>query len=155
MSALTFDNPVFTAYAIAASIMILKMASMSWLTVYRMMRVNGGFRNPEDANPGLANKEPRPGQLDRDDYVERTRRIHQNDYENVPPFLVVGLLFVLTAPGLALAQALFYGYVASRLLHFTAYVTARSHEVRATFWTVGSLIMIGMAIATLRAALLA
>jgi glutathione S-transferase len=147
MNALTFDNPVFATYAIAASIMILKMASMSWLTVYRMMRVQGGFRNPEDANPGLANKQPRPGQLDPDDYVERTRRIHQNDYENVPPFRVVGLLFVL------MAQALLYGYVVSRLLHFAAYITARSHELRATFWTIGSLIMIGMAAITLRTAL--
>lgn len=153
MSALSLDNPVFAAYAIAASIMILKMAAMSWLTVYRMMRVNGGFRNPEDANPGLANKSPRPGQLDKDDYVERIRRIHQNDYENVPPFLVAGLLFVLTEPSLVVAQALFYGYVASRLLHFAAYVTARSHETRATFWTLGSLIMIGMAVVTLSAAL--
>lgn len=153
MTTLTLDNPVFAAYAIAASLMILKMASMSWLTVYRMMRVNGGFRNPEDANRGLANKQPRPGQLDRDDYVERIRRIHQNDYENVPPFLAVGLLFVLTGPSLVVAQALYYGYVVSRLLHFAAYVTARSHELRATFWTIGSLIMIGMAVASLLAAL--
>jgi hypothetical protein len=57
MTALSLDNPVFAAYAIAAAIMILKMASMSWLTVYRMMRIKGGFRNPEDANPGLANKQ--------------------------------------------------------------------------------------------------
>ena len=155
MPNLSLDNPVFAAYVIAASIMILKMASMSWLTVYRMMKVGGGMRNPEDANPGLGNKHPHPGQLDKNEYVERIRRIHQNDYENVPPFLVVGLLFVLTAPSLPLAQALFYGYVVSRLLHFAAYVTARSHEVRATFWSVGSLIMLGMAVATLRAALLA
>ncbi len=153
MDSLTLDNPVFVTYAIAASIMILKMAAMSWLTVYRMMRANGGFRNPEDANPGPANKHPRPGQLDKDDYVERTRRIHQNDYENIPPFLVVGLLFVHTGPSLLLAQAAFYGYVVSRMLHFAAYLTARSHETRATFWSVGSLIMIGMALATLRAAL--
>ena len=120
MPNLSLDNPVFAAYVIAASIMILKMASMSWLTVYRMMEVGGGMRNPEDANPGLANKRPHPGQLDKNEYVERIRRIRQNDYENVPPFLVGGLLFVLTAPSLPLAQALFYGYVVSRLLHFAA-----------------------------------
>ncbi len=153
MTTLSLENPVFAAYAIAASLMVLKMASMSWLTVYRMMRVSGGFRNPEDAAAGLANPKPSPGQLDRNEYVERIRRIHQNDMENVPPFLAAGLLFAFTAPSLALAQSLYYGYVVSRLLHFGAYVTARSHETRATFWTIGVLIMMAMAVLSLRAAL--
>jgi glutathione S-transferase len=43
--------------------------------------------------------------------------------------------------------------VISRLLHFGAYVTGQIHEVRATFWTVGSVILIYMAIHTLLAAL--
>jgi hypothetical protein len=38
MDKLTLQNPVFAAYAIAASIMILKAVAMSWLTVFRMMR---------------------------------------------------------------------------------------------------------------------
>jgi hypothetical protein len=39
--------------------------------------------------------------------------------------------------------------VASRLAHFWAYFTARSHELRATFFSIGSLIVIGMAVYTL------
>jgi glutathione S-transferase len=46
-----------------------------------------------------------------------------------------------------------YGYVVSRLLHFAAYYTAQSHEIRATFWTVGSLIIIYMTGRTLIVAL--
>jgi glutathione S-transferase len=38
-------------------------------------------------------------------------------------------------------------------LHFAAYFTAQTHETRATFWTVGSLIIIFMAVRTLVAAL--
>lgn len=37
---LNFANPVFTAYAIAAALMVLKVVAMSWLTVVRMMSEN-------------------------------------------------------------------------------------------------------------------
>ena len=57
--------------------------------------------------------------------------------------------FTLTSPPLALAQALLYGFVGVRLLHTWAYLTAKSHEVRATFYTFGTLIVIGMAVYTL------
>jgi uncharacterized MAPEG superfamily protein len=114
-----------------------------------MMKVGGGFLNPEDAAAGMANPNPRPGQLDADDYVERSRRMHSNDTENIPVFLVAGLLFALTQPPLLVAQVLLYGFVATRLAHFWAYFTAKSHEVRATFFSIGSLIVIGMAVYTL------
>jgi hypothetical protein len=45
---LSLQNPLFATYVIAATLMILKVASMSWLTVVSMMQVNGGFRSPED-----------------------------------------------------------------------------------------------------------
>ena len=72
-----------------------------------------------------------------------------NDLENLPFFLVAGFLYVLTQPSLLLAQWLFYGYVASRLLHFAAYFTGQTHETRATFWSVGSFILIFMTVRTL------
>ena len=140
----TFTDPVFSAYAVAASLMILKTVSMAWLTVWRMTQVKGGYRSPEDAQKTPLNPNPRPGQTDPDDRVDRMRRIHQNDLENVPFFLVAGAIFVLTAPPLWLAQGLFYGYVVTRLLHFWAYATARTHDLRASFWTIGVLIVIGM-----------
>jgi len=76
-----------------------------------------------------------------------------NDLENLPYFLVAGSLYVLTQPELALARWLLYGYVASRLLHFVAYLTGQVHEVRAALWTVGSLILIFMTVRTLLAVL--
>ena len=88
-----------------------------------------------------------------DERVERIRRIQVNDLENLPFFLVAGFLFVLTQPSLALAQWVLYGYVISRLLHFAAYFTAQIHEVRATFWTIGSVILIYMSVRTLLVAL--
>ena len=146
---MTLENPVFAMYVIAATLMILKMMGQGWITVQRMMKVGGGFLNPEDAGEGWANPKPRAGQLDPDDYVERSRRMHHNDTENIPVFLVAGFLFVFTQPALWVAQVLYFGYVATRLAHFWAYSTAKPHEVRATFFGIGSLIIIGMAIYTL------
>jgi glutathione S-transferase len=143
---MTFENPVFVTYVMAATIMILKMMGQGWITVYRMMKVGGGFLNPEDAAAGMANPKPRPGQLDADDYVERSRRMHRNDTENIPVFLVAGLLFAWTQPPLWLAQCLLFGFVAARLAHFWAYLTAKPHEVRATFFSIASLIVIAMAV---------
>lgn len=153
MDKVSLQNPVFATYVIAATLMILKAVGMSWLTVVRMMQVKGGFRSPEDLRKTPLNPDPNPKQLERDERVERIRRIHLNDLENLPFFLVAGLLYTLTGPTLPLARALLYGYVVSRLLHFAAYATARTHDMRATLWTVGSLILIFMTCRTLVAAL--
>ena len=153
MDKLSLQNPVFAAYVIAATILILKVIGMSWLTVARMTEVKGGFRSPEDIRKTRLNPEPNPKQLEPNERVERIRRIQLNDLENLPFFLVAGLLFVLTEPSLLLARWLLYGYVVSRLLHFVAYFTAQTHDMRAVFWTVGSLILIFMTCRTLVAAL--
>ncbi|MCJ7529070.1 MAG: hypothetical protein MUO37_13415 [Methyloceanibacter sp.] len=50
MDKLSLQNPVFATYVIAATLMILKAVSMSWLTVIRMMQVKGGFRSPNGKN---------------------------------------------------------------------------------------------------------
>lgn len=153
MSDFSLQNPVFATYVVAACLMILKAVAMSWLTVVRMMGANGGFRNPEDMKKTPMNPNPNANQTAPNESVERIRRIHLNDLENIPFFLVAGLLYVTTQPDLVLAQWLFYGYVASRALHFLAYITAQIHEIRATCWTVGSLILIYMTGATLVKAL--
>ena len=152
MDTLTLGNPVFATYVVAATLMILKGVAMSWLTVVRMMGAKGGFRSPEDLRKTPLNPEPNPDQLAPNERVERIRRIQMNDLENLPYFLVAGLLFVFTEPSLVLAQWLFYGYVVSRFAHFLAYLTAQIHEVRATLWTIGSLILIWMTGAALYAA---
>jgi glutathione S-transferase len=99
------------------------------------------------------NPAPDPAQLLPNERVERIRRIQMNDLESLPYFLVAGLLYILTQPSLRLAQWLLYGYVAARLLHFLAYLTGQIHEIRATLWTVGSLILVFMTVRALLVAL--
>jgi glutathione S-transferase len=149
MSLLDFGNPVFQYYALAAALLIVKMMSQGWITVFRMLEVNGGFRNPEDARKSLTNPHPSPAQLLPNEFVERSRRMHANDVENIPLFLVAGLLYVCTAPAPGLAIGLFSAYVLSRFAHFYVVLTQRSHEARASFWTVGSIVIYVMAGATI------
>ena len=145
MTALTMENPVFVTYMIAATIMILKLMGQGWMTVYRMLKVNGGWASPEDLRAGPINRNPRPEQLDPNEYVDRSRRIHRNDLENIPAFLACGLLFVIAGPSILVANVLMYGFVGARLVHTLAYATGQSHEVRATLYTIGSVAVIVMA----------
>ncbi|HQT55418.1 MAG: MAPEG family protein [Phenylobacterium sp.] len=153
MDKLSLHNPLFNTYVVAATLMILKVVGMSWLTVMRMMQVKGGFRSPEDLKKTALNPHPNPTQTQPNESVDRIRRMQLNDLENVPFFLVAGFLFVLTDPPLLLAQWLLYGYVISRFAHFAAYFTARTHDTRAALWTIGSLMLVFITCWTLVAVL--
>lgn len=153
ISHLTLDNPVFHAYVLAASIMILKLMLQPWMTVQRMTKVRAGYRSPEDARKTPLNPEPREGQLDVDEYVDRSRRMNLNDLESIPGFLAAGFLFVLAGPPALLANILIWTYVAARAAHFVAYATAQIHDVRATLWTFSSLSVIVMAVYVLAMAI--
>jgi len=126
--------------------MVLKIMGQGWMTVYRMMKSDTGLVNPEDLRKTPLNPNPRADQLELDDYVDRSRRMHRNDLENIPGFWMAGALFVMVGPPLWLAQVLMYGFVGARVLHALAYLTKQNHEVRATFYTIGSLIVIYMAL---------
>ena len=153
MNMYSLDNPVFVTFIITAALMILKIMGQGWLTVYRMLKSNAGLASPEDLRAGPINKNPHPEQLELNDYVDRSRRMHRNDLENIPAFLACGLIFVAVSPSLMIANILMYGFVGARFAHSLAYVTKQSHEIRATFYTIGSLAVIAMAVYALVAAL--
>ena len=153
MSELTMENPVFVTYMVAAAIMILKIMGQGWMTVYRMLKSEVGLLNPEDLQVGPTNRNPRPEQLEISDYVDRSRRMHRNDLENIPAFLACGMLFVITGPSILLANVLMYGFVGTRIVHALVYATKQRHETRATFYTIGSVIVIIMAVYVLVVAL--
>jgi glutathione S-transferase len=88
MSSLTMENPVFVVYATAAAIMVLKIMMQGWMTVFRMLKSNSGLASPEDLRKGLINKDPSPGQLEVNDYVDRSRRMHRNDLKTFRRFLL-------------------------------------------------------------------
>lgn len=146
MDLLGLENPVFRAYLVALALTVLKVMGQGWMTVFRMMKAKGGYASPEDIKPGIYNPDPDPAQLAVNDYVDRSRRMHRNDLENIPAFWAIGLAFVAVAPPLWVAQVAFYGFVLARAVHAIAYATAQSHEVRSIGYTVGSLIVMAMAV---------
>ncbi len=79
--------------------------------------------------------------------------MQRNDLESIPAFLAAGLLFVTAGPPYRIAALLFAAFVLARLAHTWAYATARNHEVRATFFSIGSIIVIVMALWALLVAL--
>ncbi len=145
-STLTMDNPIFVAYAVAAALMVLKLMGQGWMTVALMVRTDAGLLNPEDLRTTVANRNPRPDQLTLNPEVERSRRMQRNDLESIPAFLAIGLVFVTTEPPFWLAVLLFALFVLARLAHTLAYATAQNHEVRAAFYSVGSIVVIVMAL---------
>ena len=154
MSLLTMENPVFAAYAVAAALMILKLMAQGWVTVALMIRTRRRPAQPRGPAPRRRpTATPRPDQLDPQPDVERSRRMQRNDLESIPAFLAAGLLFVTAAPPPWLAVLLFALFVLSRLAHTWAYATAQNHEVRATFFSIGSIVVILMALWVLLAAL--
>lgn len=145
MDQISLENPVFVAYAIASALMVLKVMGQGWMTVFRMMKSNSGMVSPEDLRKTPLNPNPSPEQLDRNDYVDRSRRMHRNDLENIPGFWMAGFLFVMVSPPLWLAQLVFYGFVLTRAVHALAYATKQTHDLRATFYTIGSVMVMFMA----------
>ena len=126
---------------------------MSWLTVFRMMHVKGRrMRSTYSFGSSCFGLGSGLSAVFLVSSGER-KRIQLNDLETLPYFLVARLLFVLTDPSLLLTRWLLYGFVAARLLHFAAYFTAQTHDMRASLWTPGSLILIFMTCRTLLAAL--
>lgn len=146
MNAYSLDNPVFQVYAVAASLAILKLIAHSFYTVYRMVRSDGGFLNPEDLRKTPFNPNPRPEQLAAFEDVERARRMHRNEIENTPAFLAAGLLLVAAAPSLVFATVTMFGYLLARLAHSYAYATQRDHEVRAAWFTLGAVFTVAMVV---------
>jgi len=126
MTALSMENPVFVTYMIAGTIMILKLMGQGWMTVFRMLKADAGFVTPEDLQAGPINRNP--------------------DILQIPAFLACGLLFVAAGPSYLFADILMYSFVGARLLHTLAFTTKQRRGVRATLYTIGSVVVIIMAL---------
>lgn len=136
---LSRNNPVFSAYVFYSTILVLKMLAMAPLTARQRFRKKA-FANPEDS---VAFK----GKLKLDDPdVERVRRGHQNDLENILPFITVAFFYTLIDPTEFLAVSLFRAYTVARILHTFVYtVVVIPQPSRAIAFGVGLAITIYMA----------
>jgi len=136
----TLSNPVFASYAFYGSIATLKLLAMGPLTSVKRMTL-GVFANPEDAKAFGAKKTI----LDNDS-VERVRRNHLNDLENIPAFLFLGLLYVAIQPNPSTALWHFRAFVISRILHTLAYQVPIPQPSRALMYGIGVATCVSMAV---------
>ena len=111
------DNPVFANYVFFSGVLALKVLLMSCLTAYYRV-TKRVFFNQEDAKV-MGVKELRLNDPD----VERVRRAHQNDIENIPVFWILGLLYILTDPSESVSKMLFRVFTLCRIIHTVLYLS--------------------------------
>uniref|UniRef100_A0A3F2YU05 Microsomal glutathione S-transferase 1 n=2 Tax=Anopheles christyi TaxID=43041 RepID=A0A3F2YU05_9DIPT len=112
----SINDAALGVYIFWSSVLVLKMLLMSPLTSLYRIR-NMAFASPEDTV--MISKKLVPKYDDQD--VERVRRAHRNDLENILPFFVIGFLYLLTNPAPWLAINLYRVVAASRILHTIVY----------------------------------
>ncbi|KFO83798.1 Microsomal glutathione S-transferase 1, partial [Buceros rhinoceros silvestris] len=144
------DNEVFQAYATYATVVLLKMMMMSLITAYFRMTTKA-FANPEDA-ASFGKGEAAKKYLRIDPDVERVRRNHLNDLENIVPFLGIGLLYALSSPELSTALLHFRIFAGSRIFHTFAYLIPLPQPSRGLSWMTGYVVTISMAYKVLKTA---
>ncbi|XP_044728190.1 microsomal glutathione S-transferase 1-like isoform X1 [Chrysoperla carnea] len=161
------ENPIFRAWLFYNAILVLKMLAMSVLTakqrmtkkashvdlkilmvyyytyfVYYFLKV---FANPEDAK-GFKQAKVR---FDDED-VERVRRAHLNDLENILVYFLASYLYIFTNPSAFVAVNLFRVYTLARIVHTLVYaVIPLPQPARGFSWGVGYGITIYMGVISL------
>ncbi|CAH0551711.1 unnamed protein product [Brassicogethes aeneus] len=127
---MSMENPLFKTYLFYLCVLGLKMLTMSILTA-RKRFLTKTFINPEDA---ISMKV----KVKTDDNVERVRRAHLNDIENIPVFFVVSFAYLMTNPAVGFATMLFRAFTAARFVHTFVYaVVVIPQPARALSWGVG------------------
>ncbi|KAK2494696.1 hypothetical protein MC885_018879 [Smutsia gigantea] len=145
------QNEVFLAFASYATIVLLKMMLLGPATgFYRITRK--AFANPEDC-ASFGKGEDAKKYLRTEDRVERTRRAHLNDLENIVPFLGIGLLYSLSGPDLSTALLHFRLFVGARIYHSIAYLMPLPQPNRALAFYVGYGVIFSMAYRLLKSKL--
>ncbi|XP_062538982.1 prostaglandin E synthase-like [Armigeres subalbatus] len=110
-------NPeLLRTYAFWSVILVLKMLLMSLFTTLTRFR-KMAFINPEDVKSISPKLKPKFDDPD----VERVRRAHRNDLENILPFFVVAFLYLLTNPNPWLATQLIRAGAIGRIIHSLVY----------------------------------
>ncbi len=117
-SNLLLGFPGFRLYALCAVILIIKMFAVGLYTVRTRARLKVSM-NPEDAArfgaEVVATEHPD---------VERVLRAHRNDLENIPSFLILGLIAVLLGVPVLGLQLCLIAFTAARVVYSVAYIKA-------------------------------
>jgi uncharacterized MAPEG superfamily protein len=135
-------NPAVRLFAVCYLILVIKMMAVGTYTSTVRIR-RRVFATPEDYKlQGMSVSEAA------DEDIERARRAHRNDLENILPFLGVGLIYALTNPSTLGAQINFIGFTVARVLHSVFYILQMQPH-RTLVFMAGAVLMLWMVIASL------
>ncbi|KAK1130998.1 hypothetical protein K0M31_017301 [Melipona bicolor] len=136
------DPELFKTFAFWGSILAIKLLVMAPMTArYRFK--NKVFSNIEDT------KRLKGAKVNTNDAdVERVRRAHLNDLENIPIWYIVTFAWLTTGPSAWLATNLIKSFVIARFGHTISYVILSKQPHRAIAFFVGFLITVYQAITT-------
>ncbi|XP_072285799.1 prostaglandin E synthase [Pyxicephalus adspersus] len=134
------ENQVFLSFVFYSTLLILKMYTLAIITGQIRLRKKV-FSNPEDAmrHGGLEFYREHPD-------VERYRRAHRNDMENIYPFLFLGAIYSLLDPNPSIARIHFLIFFMGRLVHTVAYVFALKAPTRSLAYSIAQLPCFSMAL---------
>ncbi|CAI6361505.1 unnamed protein product [Macrosiphum euphorbiae] len=135
------DEVLFRTYVFYTAILVLKVLAMAPLTAKQRF-AKMVFANPEDAKMNPKSK------VKYDDAdIERVRRAHLNDLENIPLFIIVCFGYLLTIPNVYIATNLIRLFVASRIIHTIVYaVVVLPQPARGLSWFAGFATTLYMAV---------
>uniref|UniRef100_A0A8C8RYV1 Prostaglandin E synthase n=1 Tax=Pelusios castaneus TaxID=367368 RepID=A0A8C8RYV1_9SAUR len=139
------ENEVFASFAFYSTTLIIKMYVLAIITGQVRLRKKA-FANPEDAlrNGGLQYHREDPD-------VERCRRAHRNDMENIFPFLFLGAVYSLLGPNPIVARIHFLIFCVGRIVHTVAYLLQLKAPTRSVAYSVAQLPCFSMALQVLYA----
>merc|ERR1711997_877172 len=110
------SHELVSTFIFYCSLVLLKTLLMAFWTAKRRF-ATGVFANPED----IKGNEGAKADYANDD-VERIRRCHQNDLENVLPFVLISGMYITTNPTLTCAKLVFRLFTLARYIHTFVYV---------------------------------
>jgi len=129
MLPLSLDRELFEAFAFYAGINLVKQMAVQGLTSYYRISKKV-VSNPEDKLFGEIKMD--------DEDVERVRRCHQNDIENIYMFVLAGSLYCLVArPNYETAVWHFRIFTVARVLHSICYLGKIPQPSRTIAYVVG------------------
>ncbi|XP_022165210.1 microsomal glutathione S-transferase 1-like [Myzus persicae] len=135
------DEVLFRTYVFYTAVLVLKVLAMAPLTAKQRF-AKMVFANPEDTKLTSKSKV----KFDDPD-VERVRRAHLNDLENIPLFIIVCFGYLLTNPNVFIATNLIRLFVASRIIHTIVYaVVVLPQPARGLSWFAGYATTVFMAV---------
>nr|XP_022310044.1 microsomal glutathione S-transferase 1-like [Crassostrea virginica] len=148
MATLGFDNRVFAQYVCYSTLLVLQSLVIALLVIRSRVK-RKIFSFPEDCSQYIVGKHHLRPTAD-DAQIERLRRCHLNNLENIFPFVTIGLFYVLTGPDPESASLYFRTFLLSRVIHNVALIRGLPQPTRTFSFLVGVLITCLMALPVLR-----